>query len=455
MRYTSFNILLTVLLSVTYGVTYSQQSTSHPLSSYGIGDHQLNDHGIYSGLGNVYTPFLDSGQLNYLNPASYATLSRGNTLFSVGIGQRISFYKQGEASDIRPNGNLNHIALGFRLKKHFGMAFGLKPLSASGYYLSEKIFTGLDSIRNTYQGSGYINQVFLGGTYAPINIKGTYLGFGANLGYNFGSVKNQRTSQLVQGTNASGGIMEEILAVQDINFELGAAFYQQIGQKIDITLGATWKPNQLLNSTFERSFYSANNLNSPSTYDTLFSNTYNGTVNQGQSLAVGLSLRMYLNPYKRKTKTLHPELIVAGQFSLTDHNTYSYDGYTYDSLSMPYSSAKRYAIGISYRPERFLYENIATLGLFDKFTYRVGAYLGQLPYKDAGKNSFREQGVTFGLGIPVLAQQSFSSINFSCTLGQRGTFVTNGLQENFVAFQLGAILSPASFERWFRKRKMD
>jgi len=54
-----------------------------------------------------------------------------------------------------------------------------------------------------------------------------------------------------------------------------------------------------------------------------------------------------------------------------------------------------------------------------------------------------------------LAQQSFSSINFSCTLGQRGTFTTGSLQENFVAFQLNAILSPASFERWFRKRKMD
>jgi len=236
---------------------------------------------------------------------------------------------------------------------------------------------------------------------------------------------------------------------------LGAVLYQQIGQIIDITLGATWKPTQLLHSTFVRSFYSANNLNSPSTYYTLFSNSYAGTVNQGQSLAVGLSLRMSLNPYKRKTKTLHPELIVAGQFSLTDQTTYSYDGFTYDSLSMHYSSAKRYALGISFRPERFLYENIATLGVFDKLTYRVGAYLGQLPYKDAGKNSFREQGVTFGLGIPVLAQQSFSSINFSCTLGQRGTFVTNGLQENFIAFQLGALLSPARFERWFRQRKMD
>ena len=206
MRYIYINILLILCISLNAAFSFGQQLTSHPLTSYGIGDHQLNDHGIYSGMGNIFTPFLDSGQLNYLNPASYASLSKGNTLYSIGVSQRISFYDQSGDKDIRPNGNLTHIALGFRLKKHFGMAFGLKPLSAKGYYLSEKVFTGLDSIRNTYQGGGYINQVFIGGTYAPIVRKGTYLAFGTQMGYNFGTVKNQRISQLIQGTNASGGI---------------------------------------------------------------------------------------------------------------------------------------------------------------------------------------------------------------------------------------------------------
>jgi len=157
-----------------------------------------------------------------------------------------------------------------------------------------------------------------------------------------------------------------------------------------------------------------------------------------------------LNPRKVKTKTLHPELNIAAQYSSNGAFSYSVD-----SLNHASSPGYRYSFGIEFKPEKFLYENIATLGFFDKFTYRIGAYLGTLPYVDANNISFKERAITVGLGIPVLAQQSFSSINFACTLGQRGTFTTNALQENFLAFQLNAILSPASFERWFRKRKMD
>jgi hypothetical protein len=335
------------------------------------------------------------------------------------------------------------------------MAFGLKPLSAKGYYLSEKVFTGLDSIRNTYQGGGYINQVFIGGTYAPIVRKGTYLAFGTQMGYNFGTVKNQRISQLIQGTNASGGIFEELITVNALSIDLGAAFYQRIGSKGDVRMGITYKPNLALKSELERSFYSASNLNAPSGYDTLFSNSYTGSVRQGQSIALGAAYRIGLNPRKVKTKTLHPEITLALQYQRNEAYTYAFDGTSYDSMASQSIPAQRYAVGIEFRPERFLYENIATLGFFNKFTYRLGAYYGNLPYRDASYNAFKEQGITLGLGIPILAQQSFSSINFSCTLGQRGTFTTNSLQENFVAFQLNATLSPASFERWFRKRKMD
>jgi hypothetical protein len=34
---------------------------------------------------------------------------------------------------------MNHLALGFKLKKKMGMAFGITPYAAKGYYLSEKI----------------------------------------------------------------------------------------------------------------------------------------------------------------------------------------------------------------------------------------------------------------------------------------------------------------------------
>lgn len=455
MRYIYFKILFSFLLCVSQFTVHSQQSVSHPLSSYGIGDYQLFDHGIYSALGNIQVPFLDSSQLNYFNPATYGGLSKGNTLYSVGVNQRISFYSQEGAKNTRPTGNLNHIALAFKLKNHFGMAFGLKPLAAKGYYLSERIFTGLDSIQNTYTGNGYINNLFLGFAYAPIHNKDTYIGLGFNAGYLFGNVKNERTSQLIQGTSSSGGIMQESIHMNALTADFGFSAMQRLGKWGQLRIGATWQPTMGLNSTYESAFYSATNLNNPSSYDTLFTLSSEGKVIQGQAYSIGLAHKIYLKDRKRKNKTLHPELNVAFQFNQREKYSYSFNGFNDDSLFSQYPTAKRYSVGLEFRPERFLHENMATLGFFDKFTYRMGAYYGQLPYFDAQQNMFKEQALSLGIGIPVLAQQTLSSINFSVMWGQRGTFASNALKEDFLVIQLGTILSPASFERWFRKRKMD
>ena len=84
----------------------------------------------------------------------------------------------------------------------------------------------------------------------------------------------------------------------------------------------------------------------------------------------------------------------------------------------------------------------------------MGGYYDMLPYFQNG-NQYLDRGVSLGLGIPILAQQSLSSVNFSFSLGQRSNFVSGDLNENYIGINAGIILSPASFERWFRKRKLD
>jgi hypothetical protein len=455
MHSTFFNTLKGIIVLGFLFPVFGQQSVSHPLSSYGIGDYQLNDHGIYSAMGNVQVPFIDSAHLNFLNPASYSALSKGNTLFSLGVNQRTSFLSQGSDRMTRSTGNLNHIVLGFKLKQRMGMAFGINPYAAKGYSLSEKIFTGVDSLLNSYEGSGYINRVFLGFSYAPLLTKNTFLSIGAQGGYLFGGVRDQRSSQLIQGTTASGGLYQEDLQLSALTAEIGLAFSQKFGPRYEIKLGGSFTPKIGLKGTLEQVFYSANNLNSPSTYDTLVASNTPGKVLQGQRIALGMAHQINLKERSRKNQTKHPQLNLALQYSQQNAHGYSFVGSAYDSIGLTYRSTNLYSFGVEFRPERFLYENIATLGLLDKFSYRFGAFYGQLPYSDAFGNGFKAQGITFGLGIPVLSQQSLSSINLSCVVGQRGTFTPGALQETFVAVQLSAVLAPAGFERWFRKRKMD
>jgi hypothetical protein len=64
-------------------------------------------------------------------------------------------------------------------------------------------------------------------------------------------------------------------------------------------------------------------------------------------------------------------------------------------------------------------------------------------------------GITFGIGIPIFAQQSLSSINFGVTLGQIEKNIENSLVEKYANLNFGIILSPSFFDKWFRKRKLD
>jgi len=53
-----------------------------------------------------------------------------------------------------------------------------------------------------------------------------------------------------------------------------------------------------------------------------------------------------------------------------------------------------------------------------------------------------------------LIQQSLSSVNFSFQMGER-TNESSSLNEKYGGIQVGLIFCPSSFDRWFRKRKLD
>jgi hypothetical protein len=114
----------------------------------------------------------------------------------------------------------------------------------------------------------------------------------------------------------------------------------------------------------------------------------------------------------------------------------------------------KWSVGLSYSPETKLFENVATLKLFEKLSYRFGVYRMQFPFSSNGSN-FIDRGTTFGIGIPILAQMSLSSLNFAFVLGQKSTESTISLKENYLGFKFGMVFSPSAFEKWFRKRKLD
>jgi hypothetical protein len=429
----------------------AQSINTNVLSYFGLGERALGNHSIYDALGTNNFNLIDSTQLNFFNPASYSSMSQGNTLFSVGIYGRTSKYLLNDKTEYQFSALADHFALGFKMRKRMGMSFGLKPFSGRGYSFTQKIFTGTDSIKYVYSGHGGIQDLYLGFSFALLQNKQTILSVGLNASYLFGQVTNERQSILIESNAFSGGIGRNSISINAFHYELGAYLRRKIGKSNEIALSTVFTPSQNLNATASRELYTAQNINTLTTYDTLDYDQTVGKVSMGLESKYGIAYQFSLPNWKRKTRVIHPQLIVLASYTTINPSSHDFTNLAIWKNMM----ASKIGLGLQFKPEAKLYENITTLKFLEKITYRFGAYSFQLPYATATGNQYIEQALSFGFGVPILAQQGLSSLNLSLLVGNRGVNQKGYTSEEFLSFNFGLVISPSSFDRWFRKRKLD
>lgn len=442
---------LAIFFSFFILVANAQLTTTHPLSSYGIGEYNAGSNAISSALGFVNASMIDSGFVNYYNPSSYSRLSKGNTLLSLGIDSRFSMYSQGGVSENKIGSTVDHFSLGLKMNKLMGMSFGLKPYSKVGYEFSENVYTGVDSLRYTYTGTGSLQDVYLGFAISPIQTANSHLSIGFNTSYLFGYVSNDRKSELLNGSTDQGGLSKDITRLSAFHYELGAHFQQNIGSRHKLLIGFIFDPSQRFNATLDNELYTASNINAPEIYDTISYSRMNGFVEVLSVYELGIKYQIFFKETKRKSNTRRPNLTLFASYK-------KWNGIQSDfetpSSNWEIGKADKWSIGMSYSPETKLFENVATLKAFEKLNYRIGVYQMNMPFSSNGIN-YVDRGTTFGFGIPILAQMSLSSLNFAFVLGQKGNGNESGLKENYLGFNFGMVFSPSAFEKWFRKRKLD
>lgn len=441
---------LSLLFIAFFIGVYGQSTTKDPVSYFGIGEQANGNNSIYNALGKNNFNFFDSTQLNIYNPASYNTMSNGNTLFSLDINNRLSRYQQGSTTEYNSALMLEHYAMGFKMKKRMGMAFGLRPFSSRGYSFSEQIYTGTDYLKYTYSGNGGIHNLFLGFSYGIIHKKNTKLALGTNLSYLFGNVSNERKSLLVDASTTQGGLSRDLYRMTAFHYEIGTYFRQQLTPKQQILLSGVVEPTQKYNTTYRQEFYTASNIESPSTYDTLTYTETSGKINIDLSYKLGLNYQICLPNWQRKSRSLHPGFNIMASYTKAGAISHNFSSVG----AWPLVSNSKISLGVQFNPELKIFENISNLKTLEKWSYRVGAFQQTLPYVINDKQ-FVDRGVTFGLGIPLLAQQSLSSLNFAFTLGERGNNDPAKMKESYIGINFGLILSPSAFDKWFRKRKLD
>ena len=430
----------------------SQITSTSPYSSYGIGERDGIENAVFSGLGNSTITYFDSTALNYFNPASYNTLGQGQPLFSVGISSRLSNYKDGGLSNFSKTVVINHFAMGFSFAKHFGFAFGLKPFSRRGYEFSTKELLVTDTIVHTYLGTGNTNEAFLGVSSNLIKYSNHQLAIGANVGYVFGSMVNERRSNL--STETAGGVDQKTLKINSLHYELGLFYKANLNKSNNLTFSAVIEPSQSLNASQETNLFASKFVDNSLYYIKIDSTgSINGKIVNPMTTTIGFNYAFSFKDLKKGVSSRNSQLSFHSSYSTTDWTNY-HTSFTSELLNPNYLNTSKFTFGIQYIPEKSFLGQTGATKILETIRYRIGGYQYSLPL-DVKGGTIIDNGATLGFGIPIRMQKSLSSVNLSLTYGKRGNSEPTQLKEQYYGINLGVVFAPANFERWFIKRKFD
>jgi hypothetical protein len=437
------------------GIATAQNYSSSPFSSQGIGeDGPLND-GQFSALGNAKSAVIDSIVVNTYNPASYAFLSKGQPLFAMGLSSKISHYSLNNSTARGTIVGLSQITLVIPLNKRLGIAGGLQPFARKGYSLGTNASLSTDSVYYSYIGSGSVSKVFTGLSYKLIATKRQDFAIGANLGYLFGGVSNERRAVLK--SNAPAGAVDiTTFRMHSLTYNFGGAYRLKLDKKGNkqITLAGTFTPEQTYAANLDYGLFYGSNAGSQTTFDTLVPlvQDRSGTVTYPQSYSVGVNYTFRPN---------HEKLQLKNPFQLAfflDYNATNWKNYstTFTEVTAPnFTNSTTLSVGFEYIP---VVQNAVSMtgfkGFASQIRYRIGGYNAALPYTFNNRQVI-ENAVSFGFGIPLSSNKTNSSVNLSMLLGKRGTGTASDISERFYSINIGIVLAPSSYERWFKKYKLD
>ncbi len=445
-------ILFFLLLQSSVG--FSQATTYDPYSNYGIGEEGSLGDAQFMAIGNVKSSYIDTTVVNFYNPSSYSFLGKGMPLTSVNITGRLTRVAQNDLSKTYSIANLTHIALAFPVTKRGGFAFGLSPFSRKGYLLSDTRYEDGDSILYAYRGVGTTQRVFVGGSFQLIRSERQILAVGANLGYIFGSVGDERYAKY-QSLSYSG-LDETVYRMKSFHSDFGITYRAALDTNHNnwLTIGVTCSPEQTLTAEKDYGLYylKGSMFERDSIADTIIYNPdMKGTIKYPTKLNFGVGYTFRPRNANGNLKQIF-ELGVYAEYSSTNWSDYKED-FADGHTSPGFYDSRRFSVGFTYRPNIDYANKSAGSKTLSRFQYKLGFYNQSLPTVTTIAQ-MSETAITGGLSVPLTVLRN-SSFNFGFAAGFRSNGTTTAVSEQFLSLSLGIVISPSKYDAWFRRNKID
>jgi hypothetical protein len=438
------------LLFVAIGfqsVALAQENS--PYSRYGLGDLSPNHNIFTRGMGGISAAVADYQSINFVNPASLAHIP--NTIFDVAAEADFRTLKSSNPAKkfTAANSLFSYLQLGFPLttekmrkkKIDWAMNFGLKPITKVNYKIQKfGRLANIDSSYTLYEGTGGLNQVFLG---TGLKIKN--VSFGINAGYMFGNKdystklelisdsvnyayykSNSEDKTIFGGLVLTGGLQYELILNKDKKNEVAKILrfgaYGNLQQKLRAR-------RDVIRETFN---FDANtgNYRIDSVYD---EKEVKGKIDYPSSFGVGF--------------TYQDEHWLTG----VDFEKANWSKYRYYGQADAVQNSWTIRVGAQYYPAK---ANTPVKKYFNFVRYRAGFFYGP-DYIKTNTNR-PDYGFTVGAGMPLTSLKyinytgEFVMLNTALEIGGRGDKKTN-VRENTVRFSIGVSMNA----RWFLKRKYN
>ena len=423
-------ILATLMLGSALMVN-AQSGTNSPYSQYGLGILSDQTSGFNRGMNGVGLGFHEHNQVNYLNPASYASLDSMTFIFDAGISGQVTNFEEKGVKKNANNSNFEYAVAGFRLVRHVGMSFGILPFTNVGYNYSASEWVNKNDkdvyYTNTYNGDGGLHQAYVGAGWAPIN----GLSVGANVSYVWGSI-NRYISNTYSNSAYKTLTRNYSTQVNSYKLDFGVQYTRQIDKKNALTLGLTYSPGHNLGSSADMNIISNNTQDNTS-------DTLSYSIGKAYQLPTMLGVGLMWNRDNQWKVGFDYTLQKWGSLEYP-----TFDGTNYVLSKGVYKNRSKFNLGAQY----CYGEN--SRSFLKRVMYRAGVSYATPYYKVNGVDGPKELSISAGFGIPIVnGYNNRSQLNIS------GQWVKSSakdlIKENYFRINIGFTFN----EDWFKKWKME
>ncbi len=419
---TSVAILLTF-----FTLTFAQRPTNNPFSRYGVGELYYQGFGQNLAMGHTGIAYYSQFGFSKLNPASYTAMGRQHVAFTFSFNIKANQFETQDSSIYSNIADMSHIAAVIPVMKNWYLSLGVQPYSGIGYNIRsyDTAVTGSSTLPYVlnYQGSGGINQFYIGTAIKPYK----NLSLGTNAYFRWGTFDRLSSLYISENTFTESSTYDYTLINTGFAFDFGLLWNDTIinhekRNVFNYSIGLTYSPASTLNGLEKRLITRNTQLFGINYTDTLVNDTIlRYTLPLASSFGIGIAFKIYD--------------IYAFEFNYSKELWNNLDVFDMSSLL---KNSELYSFGFQYCKDPF------SSRYFNRMRFRLGGFVHKT-YLNLNNTPIDQYGITFGVGLPAHS----AIVNLSFEIGTKGTLNNNLFKENYILFNLDLSMH----DIWFIKRK--